>query len=318
MSDPFVRAQGRGCAMQLVALVVAPLILGVILLVALGAGSLAPDGGAARPLVFGAVIVALTVTLAGATLAFAARRARVLDPGFARLGVPGSAFLINVREYHGVWQGREVDALYSRRGPLLETSVGARLHGALAVGTRTAAGEVLRGALGLTAMTLHDPAFAPFIVSASDPAWAAGVLGDPAVRDGVLRALSDPSGRELRVLALRPGAVRLMRRYFDPEAAVEEVAPMVALLGSIGAAAERLPAPATPVVASALEQAARKAPGALGVRVVAAVFAVVLVVVLGLTAAILWLTPAPSRPSGGAVAPAPGPEAPWGTRRRRR
>lgn len=320
MSDPLVRAQGRGCALQLVALVVAPLVVAASLVVALGVGALAPAGSEARPIAFGAVFVALMVAFAGAMLAFAARRARVLDPGFARLGLAGSAFLVNVREYHGAWQGREVDALYSRRGPLLETSVGARIHGALAVGTRTAAGEVLRGAMGLTSVTLHDPAFAQLIVSAADPGWAARVLSVPAVREAVLRAVSDPSGRELRVLALRPGAVRLTRRYFDPDAAAEDVAPMVGLLAAIGAAVEALPGPAVPVALSDLEREARKAPGAMGLRVVAWVLAGVLVLVVAGTAAVMLLTPSLSRPAGSSAAPAPSPagEAPWGGRRRRR
>lgn len=320
MSDPFVRAQGRGCALQLVALVVAPLVVAAFLLLALGAGSLAPVGSAARPIAFGAVFLALVMAFAGATLTFAARRARVLDPGFARLGLAGSAFLVNVREYHGAWQGREVDALYSRRGPLLDLHVGARVHGALAVGTRTAAGELLRGMVGAAPLTLADPAFAPFLVAAPDPAWAAQVLGVPAVREAVLRALSDPTGRELRVLALRPGAVRLSRRYFDADRVVDEVAPMAGLLASLGAAVEALPPPAVPVALSELERAARRSPGSLGVRVVAGVLGVVVLLVVLLTAAVLLVTPSLSRPAGSSVSPAPAPagEAPWGGRRRRR
>ncbi len=320
MADPFVRAQGRGCALQLVALVVAPLVVAAFVLVALGAGALAPAGGAARPIAFGAVFLALMAALAGGAMAFAARRARVLDPGFARLGLAGRAFLVNVREYHGVWQGREVDALYSRRGPLLEAHVGARVQGVLAVGTRTAAGEVLRGMVGAAPLTLADPAFAPFLVSAPDAGWAAQVLAVPAVRDAVLRAVSDPSGRELRVLALRPGAVRLSRRYFDPDRAVDEVAPMVGLLASLGAAVEALPPPAVPVPLSDLERAARKAPGALGGRIVAGILVAVVLLVVVLTAAVMLVTPSLSRPAGGSVDPAPAPagDAPWGGRRRRR
>lgn len=317
MSDPFVRAQGRGCAAQLAITVVAVGVVGVFLVLAVGAGSLAPGDQGTRVLAFGGTFLLLVMAFVVAALTFAARRARVLDPAFAQLGLQGSAFLVNVREYHGAVGGRPVDALYVRRGPMLETSVDARVQGTLAVGTRTGAGEVVRAALGMPTIALHDPAFANLVVSAADGAWAAAVLSVPAVRDLVLRAVHDPAGRELRVLALRPGAVRFTRRYFVPEQVVGEVAPMVAMLSSLAAAVEALPPPSVPVPLSSLEFAARKRPGAMGARFAAALIAGVVLVVLGGTIAVMMLTPSLSHPVGGA-ADEPGASAPLGGRRRHR
>ncbi len=314
MPDPIVRARGRGCVVQLVSLVVAVGVVGVFLVVAMGAGSLAPGDGVSQLAVFGACFLALIVAFAVGAVMFAAGRSRVLDPGFAQLGIAGAGSLPNLREYHGTWSGRAVDALYVRRGPLLETSVDARIHGALAVGTRTGVGDLVRGALGLPTITLHDPAFAHLTVAAADGAWAAAVLATPAVRDGVLRAMHDPTGREHRVVAIRPGAVRMTRRFFDPARAVGEVAPMVALLSSIGAAVEALPPPSSPVALTDFERMARKAPGAMGARVVVWLLVGVLLVVAVVSIAVMVAAPSLARPVGGSDPTT----VPWGGRHHRR
>lgn len=315
MTDPLVRAQGRGCVAQLAILAATALVCTIIFGLVFAAGSLAP-AGTARIAVAGITLLVLVFAFAGSMIAFAARQTRVFDAAFAGLGVTASGAFVNLREFHGVWQGRELDALYSRRGPLLELHVGARLHGALAVGSRTAAGEVLRGLVGAAPVALADPAFADLVVSSPDPAWAARVLAVPAVREGVLRAVVDPSGRELRVVALRPGAVRLTRRYFEAPQAVAEVAPMVAHLAALAAAVEQLPPPAVPVALSPLERAARKAPGALAGKLVLAIVGGLLALVVVLTAAVLAVSA--SSPPPGSAGPAPNDEAPAGTRRRRR
>ncbi|MFO0630345.1 MAG: hypothetical protein U0325_32615 [Polyangiales bacterium] len=278
MTDPLMRAHGRGCVAQVLILGASvALVLGFVAL-AVGAASLAPGDGVSRVAVFGGVFFVCVTALAVGALSFAASRAKVLDAGFARLGIAGSGSLINLREYHGGWQGRAVDALYSRRGPMLDLTVQANVHGALAVGTRTAAGEVLRGAFGMTEVRLADPAFAGLVVSSADPAWAARMLSTPALRELALRATHDPTGRELRVFALRPGAVRLTRRYFHPDAVAGEVPAMVELLAAAGRAAEAQPPPAVPVALTEMERLARAAPGALGVKIALALVGVVLLV----------------------------------------
>jgi hypothetical protein len=178
----------------------------------------------------------------------------------------------------------------------LEMSVGAKVRGALAVATRTAAGQVLRGAFGMSEVRIADPAFAGLVVSSADPAWAAHLLSAPALRDLALRATHEPTGQELRVFALRPGAVRLTRRHAQPESLAAEVPAMVELLAAAADAAESLPPPAAPVPLTEMERLSRSTPVALAVKIVGAVLgAVLLVVVLG-TAAVLALTPPASSP----------------------
>ncbi len=310
------RAAGRGCATQIITLVLAPVIVAACVAIAgLVAVAATPSPQVRLVVAFG-VFIALLMAFAAGALLFASRRARVLDAGFAQLGVAPGASLVNVREYHGSHRGRAVDALYSRRGPLLETSVEARVNGALAVGTRTAAGEVIRGIAGAREVPLADPAFAAYIVSSADPVWASAMLATPAVRAAVLGLLADPTGRELRMLALRPGAVRLTRRYFDPDRAVAEVAPMIDAIAALGATVETLPGPAVPVALSEFEREARKRPMAMGMRIVAVIVGVVLLVTVLATAAVLSLTPA--RTIEPAVTPSPVDQPTYGGRRRRR
>lgn len=310
------RAAGRGCATQIITLALAPVIVAAcVALAGLVAMAATPSPQVRLVVAFG-VFVAMLMAFVAATLRFASRRARVLDAGFAQLGVAPGASLVNVREYHGSHRGRAVDALYSRRGPLLETSVEARVYGALAVGTRTAAAEVIRGIAGAREVTLPDPAFAAYIVSAADPVWASAMLTTPAVRGAVLGLLADPTGQEMRMLALRPGAVRLTRRYFDPDRAVAEVAPMVDAIAALGATVETLPGPAVPVALSEFERDARKRPTAMGARIVAVIVGLVLLVTVVATAAVLALTPA--RTIEPAAAPSPVDQPAYGGRRRRR
>jgi hypothetical protein len=134
----------------------------------------------------------------------------------------------------------------------------------------------------------NDPAFAGLVVSADDPRWAQAALATPRLRELVLRATYEPSGRELRTFALRPGAVRLTRRYFKPDAAVSDVAPMVALLAEVAAEVERLPPPARVVALSSLEAHARRSPTRLASIVVLGVMGLLLSLsVIAVAAALL-------------------------------
>lgn len=280
MSDPMLRAQARGCLGSAVAMVVVPAVT-VAIFAGAGVAAMAfPAGSVERVVAFSVAIVALMGAFVVAALLFAARRTRALDPAFAALGVTPSGSLLNIREFHGPCPaigGRTVDALFARRGPVLETHVSTALHTTLAVGTRTALGTLLRDAVGATEVAHNDPALGGFVVTADDPDWARAALGDPAFRDVVLRAVSDRTGNELRVFALRPGAVRLTRRYFSPDAIAHEIKPMIELLASAAAIVERFPPPPRAVQLSAVEQRARTAPTRMGVLIALGLVGVVLV-----------------------------------------
>ncbi len=290
MTDPIVRAQGRGMAKSLIVSLVAPLIALVLFAVAAAASTAFEPGSVERAAAFGVAMILLMSAFVAAALSFAARRTRVLDEAFRALGITPSGALLNIREFHGALNGRQLDAMFARRGPLLEMNVATLLHTELAVGTRTALGAVVRSVINAQELPMADPAFANYVVSANDPEWARAALQYAPFRDAVLRAVSDPTGRELRVFALRPGAVKLTRHFFEPDAMPAQIAAMAQHLEAIARLVEQLPSPARHVALSAIEQRARTGPSrTAGLMVMVMVGVLIVTAVLG-TAAVLAIT----------------------------
>lgn len=300
MADAYGKALGKGCLRSMLWQVVA-LVAGVVF-VALFALSMAgsrylPVEPWLQTAIGGGLMLVLLFGFVAATFAFAASRARVLDPAFARLGAKGSAIGFNGREYHGNVRQRRLDATYFRRGPLLQVHVETRVMTKLAIGTRTRAGEVLGDMFGLAELPLADPALAGFIASGIDAGFAQGLLGDARAKAALLELLRDPAGNEMRVVALRPGVVSLTRRFFDPDAlSPAELARNVDLLIGLAELAEASAPPRTTAEPSALEQSFRRSPGKLGCILVALVLGLTLAFAVALAAIVFVAESSPSRP----------------------
>lgn len=264
MSDPHAAATLRRFGGGLLVLGVSLGFVFFVLLCAGGAAALVP-GRTARPIVFVVIFGGAVLSLVPLSLGYAIHRSRVLDAELRRFGLRPSGWIPNLREYHGEVGGRAVDVLFARRGPLLSISVGAELYTELAVGTQTTLGRALGGLVSVPEVPGLDPSFAPFVVRATEPEWAGPVLNRPAVRDAVIGLAADPTGRELRTLAIRPGALQLTRNYFrvPPAGVTSEVERMLALASSL----EGLPAPTRQVVPSALERQTRANPTRIGVMI---------------------------------------------------
>lgn len=299
MADAYGKALGRGCLRslfwQVVALVAGLVFVALFALLVAGSRFL-PVEPWMQFAIAGALMLVLLFAFVAGSLGFAARRARVLDPAFARLGAGGSAIGVNGREYHGTARGRSLDAMYFRRGPLLQLHIETRVMTKLAVGTRTRAGEVLREMLGLSELALDDPALASLIASSIDPGFARALLHDARVKPLLLELLIDPAGNEMRVVALRPGVISLTRRYFDPDAlSPEQLARSVDLLVGLAELAEGARPPAVTAEASALERSFRRNPGRLGFLVVGLVLGLALIVALAVAAMAFLPESSPSR-----------------------
>ncbi len=238
----------------------------LLTLAALGA-TVAPSQGSANLAAFAGVCVVGMLCFVGLALRWAASQTKALDGGFAAAGIAPTSIMLNLRAYQGRCKGRAVSAFFARRGPLLELSVESGVAGALRVSTRTATTALLGDALNDPQVPTQDAALAGFEVRSADPRWAAMILSEPAMRDAVLRAMHDPSGRELREFALRPGALRWTRRYFPATAVAAEVPAMIDLLARAAHCAERLAPPAVPVPLGAMEHMARANPAGLSARV---------------------------------------------------
>lgn len=237
---PMVRAQGRGCLGA-----AGLLVLGLAVVVA--CFSAAAIGASLAPVewrlpVVMAGLVGSTLAFAVSALGFARARAARWDDAFAPSGLVGEPFLLTRRRWRGTFAGRSVEATLTK-GPLLEVFVSAATATKAAIGARSGAGTAIGRMLGFTELPLADPAFAAFMASADDPAWGQAFFAR--ARDGLLRLMTDPRGRELRSVMVEPGRLRYRRHFLDPEAlTADDVRGMLGDLARVAAAADGAPAPA--------------------------------------------------------------------------
>ena len=273
--SPYARAAGRGCGLAALQLALIPVALVLVLGLPLAVAAIAPVSDAVRLVIAGAGIFVMMSALAIGALGFAAVRTRALDPGFAPLGIRGGGWMPNLREYHGAIGGRALDALYARRGGVLDLALDARTATKVAIGG-SAVTRVARETLGLA--TLPPRADLPdAVVAADDPAWAGALLADPLARDAIAYLLRDPNGRELRWVMVRPGCVKVTRRWIDPEAAIGTISDHTRALAQLASACERLGAPARVIAPGWLETTFRRRPTGAGLAIALGILAVVAV-----------------------------------------
>jgi hypothetical protein len=262
MTHKLLRAWGEGCIWQVLLRI--GITFGVLALIGacVTAAALIPlprELDRNREwLVLGALILPLMAAV-GLTMLWAVwmlwRRQTALDGAFAPLGLPGRAYIINGRQYHGQVQGRQVDA-YFYRGPNLDIYVSTPLKTRFSVGEKDAVGSALAGALNRTPFTV--PELEHLSLYALDEAWARAVFADRAARDALLALLAGGGRLELRQVHLQPEAFSL-RLIHAPLSSInaESVARWVTQLIQLARAVEALPPPAQAAEASGLESRSR-------------------------------------------------------------
>lgn len=288
MAGPYARAAGRSLGSTLLTLVLAPIAFALVLGLSALVAFVVPLDGTGR-LIAGAITLLGTMgILALGAIAFAMHRTGVLDAPFAALGLRGRSLVPNLREYAGLHGAFAAYATYARRGGVIEL--------ALEVPTRTQAnfavlpeaGRQLRGLVGLGApIASPDPALAGVAITGADAGWIGAFLGFPGVSAAVRTLLDDPSGREVRSVSLRPGCVKVVRRWIDPDAAGPSLARDFAALTALAEACVRLAPPAAATDEGSLERIARRHPTLLALGIVAAILAALGVPALILVAALV-------------------------------
>lgn len=322
MTHPVTRAAGRSLGSTLLTLVLIPVVVAVVFgLPALVTYLLPLEGVARLATFFGGVLVLLFGFVAGA-LAFAMLRTGVLDAGFGALGMRGSSTIPNIRHYRGQRGGRELFGTYARRGGLLELAV-ELATGAQAAFTMQSTVGTVRELVGLSPLQASgDPALAGIVSHGADPGWTHALLSSPGVPQALRALLEDPSGREIRWVHVRPGCVKITRRWIDPDAAGATLLAQADALEVLASACARLGAPGRPIAEGALERRARHSPMSLAFGIVGCLLLAILVPTMVVTG-LVFFSVASSSPT---VAPAPGPAPtmdegqpdPGGGRRRRR
>jgi len=306
MAHPVARATGRSLAATLLTMVLVPVIVVLVFGLPALAVAVLPVEGEVRLFVYFGGVLLLLCAFVVAAIGFAMMRTGVLDDGFSAIGMRGRSVIPNIRNYTGQHGGRVTFGTYARRGGLLELGI-EQSTGATAAFTRQQTVGRVRELIGLSPLSPSpDPVLAGVIMAAGDPVWTTALLGVPGVASAVATLLHDPSGRELRWVLVRPGCVKVTRRWIDPDAAGATLPAQASALDVIATACTRLGPPAQRVQEGAFERRARQSPMSTAFAVVGCLL-LFLVVPTAIGAAVLIATTTRSAPS---VAPAPGPSEP--------
>jgi hypothetical protein len=296
MNDKLFRTWLTGCGWR----IVSEIVMGVAALVFFGgcmlAAALIPMDDDYRPLVFiGGVAGFFVISMAGVVIWFLwskGRRAQRFDAAFTPYGLTGRGYMTVGRQYHGVYQGRELH-VYFYRGPVLDIYLGTPLKTRLALGTRTMLGSAASGLVQQNQLTLSDPAYHHLLASAVDARWAQELLALPEAKDVILRLAAAPGYLEMDNLFLQPGAF-LLRLYRIPESRItpENLQQWLRDLYTLARAAESLPPPQVTAEPTANEGVLRTDRDAFNRKVYAitlGAFALLTLCTLAITALIVWL-----------------------------
>lgn len=185
------------------------------------------------------------------------RRAEQFDAGFVPLGLSGSNYLTNGRQYHGQVGGRKADA-YFYRGPNLDLYIAAPLRTRMGIGRQSALGGLASSAMNRPALQTEHPELTGLSIYPIDEHWGRQLLEEPLARSIIQRLMAPGSSFEIRNLLLQPDciALKLAHTYIGlitPENLRNWFGDMVEL----AQVAESLPSPSVTAEPSALEQSSR-------------------------------------------------------------
>src|SRR5689334_14434398 len=193
----------------------------------------------------------------GIGLWFLLRRKRQLDDAFTPLGLTGSMYLLNGRQYHGAAGGRQVDVYYYR-GSTLDLYVSTPLKTRLGISMKDSIGQAVAGLINRQPINLNDPELSRLNIFPTDETWARALLADPVAKAAILRLTADQGPYELRQVLLQPEAFLLRCAHIDQKKITNENAQhWLSDLTSLARTAEGLPAPEKIVEASSLERSTR-------------------------------------------------------------
>jgi hypothetical protein len=280
MANKTLRAWGAAIARSLflriaVAAVVVPLAC-VCLLVPLAVAQSGAFDDTTTLLIMVIPMMGFFLLVSGGSIGFAAwiirGRARKLDDAFAPLGLAGSMYLLNGRQYHGTAGGRQVDA-YFYRGPVLDLYLGTPLKTRLGIGTRDTVGNAVAGLVDRRPIALDDPGLQHLSAFPLDEAWARALLADTTAREAILRLTRDEGPYELRQVFFQPESMLLRLYHTDLRRVTpENVRQWLNDLLALARAAEGLPAPTQTAEATGLERTTRSNRNALILPAVGVVF----------------------------------------------
>lgn len=188
------------------------------------------------------------------------RRTHWLDEALVPLGLEGKSYGLSGRQYHGIYQGRQVDILVYR-GPTVTIHVGTPLKTRLSVAERNRAGLAIARAFKREPLETADPELAGLVVYAHEETWGQALLAQPEAKTIFNRLVLGESNFLFQQLHLNPEAF-LLRLYrskglFNFQIQPEQFRSWLNDVIRLAQLAEALPPPQEVIEPSRLEQGAR-------------------------------------------------------------
>ena len=125
-----------------------------------------------------------------------------------------------------------------------------------------------------------DPAMQGIIMAADDAAWTSRFIAQHEVAQALQHLLYDPTGREVRWVMVRPGCVKVSRRWLDPDSVQATLATDVRALAALVRACESTGRAEKLLTEGGIERAFRTHPTRSAFLVIAALFAVLIPIAL--------------------------------------
>ena len=264
MENRLFKAWGAGCArsaaIQIVTVVVVLCVFTGLIMITM-AMPLPPAWEDYRPILWAFGFVAflgLFTVLAVVWLLWSkGQRAAQFDSAFATLGLTGSNYMLNGRQYHGQVNGRQVD-IYFYRGPILDIYVAAPLNTRMGVGMPSGLGKAAAGMLNRQPLQAGHPELSDLVIYPIDERWGRELLDDPMARAAIRRLMEAPGSYEIRNLLFQPESIQVQAHHIHPSRITLEAARQwINDLLALAEIAERLPAPTVTAQASGAERTIR-------------------------------------------------------------
>lgn len=280
MSHPVTKELARRGISSLLIQLGALFAVGVFFAIACLAAYLAPVGRDGRIIVWAIALFVQLMAFVVVVLAFAMSRTGALDGAFSALGLRASGFIPNLRHFSGHYEGRAMRATWARKQRVLEISV-EHAAGTKAAFTRQETVGRVREFVGLQPLDRSsDPAMQGIIMAADDAAWTTRFIAQPHVAQALQHLLSDATQREVRWVMVRPGCVKVSRRWLDPDSVQQTLSTDVHALMTLVRACESTGRAEKVLTEGRFERAFRTHPTRSAFLLIAALFAVLVPIAL--------------------------------------
>jgi len=256
-----IKSWGAGCVQQafLAIIIILVIVVGLVGLVTLSV--LLPIAESQRIYIWVGGLLLLLFLMIGGIFVWSAhairRRAAQIDKAFNPLGLTGRAYLWNGRQYHGMLNGRQVDA-YLYRGPNLAIYIASILNTRLGIGWRGRLSQIASSAFTRPELVSNDADLAHLGILPLDERWGRELLDNTQAKAAILRLTSAEAGFEFRNLLFQPEAIQFQIHRINLGAiTAENLEIWVNDLFDLAGIAESLYAPSVTAVASAMERKTR-------------------------------------------------------------